>query len=346
MVVAPLVSVKMITYNHAPYIADAIEGVLMQKTSFPFELVIGEDCSTDGTRQIVYQYADAHPDVVRVITSQRNVGIRANSLRATLACRGDYIAWCEGDDYWHSEDKLQMQVDYLEANSDYGLVYSDCDYSYVSANQYLRSFNAQRGLVPPTDPTVRDVLLGRCGVHTCTACARIDLVRAIYASDPELYQSGKFLMGDTPLWADISSRSKVHYFPVSMAVHRILPNSAAHSESIEQQQRFYVSNREMCVYVGEKHLLPTNDIRLLQAKRYDASLFLAFIEGDKKRGHCAWEGLMHPTFRQCLMFWSLENKALNWIVQRAWGLKRFVQSRTQLLRPAGPGRRPHALRNR
>ena len=68
----PLVSVKMITYNHAPYIARAIEGVLHQKTVFPFELVIGEDCSTDGTREIVFKYQRKHPDVIRVVASEKN----------------------------------------------------------------------------------------------------------------------------------------------------------------------------------------------------------------------------------------------------------------------------------
>ena len=95
----PLVSVKMITYNHGPYIADAIEGVLMQKTDFRIELVIGEDCSTDDTRQIVLNRQSEHPDVVRVVTSDRNVGMHKNGDRVLRACRGKYIAVCEGDDY-------------------------------------------------------------------------------------------------------------------------------------------------------------------------------------------------------------------------------------------------------
>lgn len=76
----PLVSVKMITYNHAPYIAQAIEGVLMQKTNFLFELVIGEDCSTDGTREIVFEYQKKYPDIIRVITSEHNVGVKKKWL--------------------------------------------------------------------------------------------------------------------------------------------------------------------------------------------------------------------------------------------------------------------------
>lgn len=110
----PLVSVHMITYNQAPYIPQAINGVLQQKTNFPFELVIGEDCSTDNTRDIVFDYQKKHPTVIRVITSDKNVGAKINEKRTREACRGKYMALCEGDDYWTDSLKLQKQVDQLE----------------------------------------------------------------------------------------------------------------------------------------------------------------------------------------------------------------------------------------
>ncbi len=123
----PLVSVKMITYNHEPYIRQAIEGVLSQKTNFPFELVIGEDCSTDGTREIVFDYAKRYPDIIHVITSEFNVGMKANGKRTFDACKGKYIAYCEGDDYWNRDDKLQKQVNYMESHPECGLVCSNYD---------------------------------------------------------------------------------------------------------------------------------------------------------------------------------------------------------------------------
>ena len=96
----PLVSVVTITYNHAPYIAKCIEGVLMQQVNFPMEFIIAEDCSTDGTRTICEEYAAKYPDLIRLITSEHNVGYNPNELRAMKAVRGKYIAYCEGDDYW------------------------------------------------------------------------------------------------------------------------------------------------------------------------------------------------------------------------------------------------------
>ena len=121
----PLVSVKMITYNHEPYIAQAIDGVLMQETDFPIELIIGEDCSTDRTREIVLEYQKKHPDIIRVITSDKNVGMHKNAHRTEKACRGKYIAFCEGDDYWIDPLKLQHHVEFLKKNQDYGMVHTD-----------------------------------------------------------------------------------------------------------------------------------------------------------------------------------------------------------------------------
>ena len=115
------VSICMITYNHEPYIVEAIEGVLMQKTTFPIELVIGEDCSTDNTRKIVIEYAEKYPDKIRPILHEKNHGMMKNFIETTYAARGNYIALCEGDDYWIDSYKLQKQVDFLEANEEYCL---------------------------------------------------------------------------------------------------------------------------------------------------------------------------------------------------------------------------------
>lgn len=123
----PTVSVWMTTYNHEKFISQAIEGVLMQETSFPFELVIGEDESTDGTRAICEDYAKRYPGIIRLHLRSRNdlekkkyaAPFMHNFLATLAACRGQYIALCEGDDYWTDPKKLQKQVDFLEAHPEY-----------------------------------------------------------------------------------------------------------------------------------------------------------------------------------------------------------------------------------
>lgn len=110
----PVVSVKMLTYNHEPYIAQAIEGVMMQQADFEFELVIGEDASTDRTREICFEYQKRHPDKIRVLWSEENLyASDGNGKRVDARLRGEYVAYCEGDDYWTDPLKLQKQVDLM-----------------------------------------------------------------------------------------------------------------------------------------------------------------------------------------------------------------------------------------
>ena len=112
----PLVSVAMITYNQDKFIHQAIDGVLMQEISFPLELIIGDDCSTDTTRSIVENYASRHPNVIRTILHSSNVGMVSNCKAVMNLCRGKYIALCEGDDYWTCVHKLHQQIELLEMN--------------------------------------------------------------------------------------------------------------------------------------------------------------------------------------------------------------------------------------
>lgn len=113
-----LVSICCVAYNHGPYIADAIEGFLMQKTDFAYEIIIGEDCSPDNTRQVIEEYQAKYPGKINMITSEHNVGGYENGVRILRAAKGKYIAFCEGDDYWIDPLKLQKQVDYMEQHPD------------------------------------------------------------------------------------------------------------------------------------------------------------------------------------------------------------------------------------
>jgi glycosyltransferase involved in cell wall biosynthesis len=106
----------MITYNHAPYIAQSIEAVLAQETNFLVELVIGEDCSTDKTREICKTYKARFPDRIRLLERTENLGMMANFVETLRSCSGKYIALCEGDDYWTDPQK---QIEFLETHEDY-----------------------------------------------------------------------------------------------------------------------------------------------------------------------------------------------------------------------------------
>lgn len=158
----PVVSVCMVSYNHGKFIAQAIESVLMQKSNFKIELVIGEDCSTDNTRAIIEKYQIQYPDKIQLITSSHNVGMQPNFIRTYKACRGKYVAILEGDDYWIDETKIQRQVNLLETRPEVVMCFADAEEVTVSGQvlqahfvpkQFQRDLNQDeilRNYCPPT----------------------------------------------------------------------------------------------------------------------------------------------------------------------------------------------------
>jgi glycosyltransferase involved in cell wall biosynthesis len=317
----PLVSVKMITYNHAPYIAQAIEGVLQQKTNFLFELVIGEDCSTDGTREIVFEYQKKYPDIIRVITSDRNIGGRKNSYRATKACRRKYIAFCEGDDYWHQPLKLQKQVDYLESHPECGLVYSDYDVYHVASGERIKDFVKHRKWKIPEEPTVADFVEGKdgiaVGILTCTVMIRRTLYEQIIESDPHLHQDDHFLMGDSQLWAETATRSHLHYVPESLATHIITDESATRSKDIRKRLRFLVSSAELYLYLCDKYNLPSSLRSRHEANWCDYSLQLAFYSRNPELADEVRRKKTGFTWKEWLRYYGAKNVAVHHVYRIA-----------------------------
>lgn len=111
-----VVSVIVLTYNHEKYIQQTLDSILMQRTAFKYEILIGDDASTDGTGEILRLYADKNPEVIRLFLREQNLGAARNAYELLVAAKGKYLAFCEGDDYWTDQDKLSVQVRFLEEN--------------------------------------------------------------------------------------------------------------------------------------------------------------------------------------------------------------------------------------
>lgn len=121
-----MLTVKMLAYNHEKYIAKAIESIVSQKTEYRFELLIGEDCSTDATKEIIERYARKYPEIIRPIYHKINKGCTRNSYALDVQARGKYIAGCEGDDFWCDDTRIQRDVDFLEAHPEYSGICHKC----------------------------------------------------------------------------------------------------------------------------------------------------------------------------------------------------------------------------
>lgn len=135
----PMITVWITTFNHGEFIAQAIESVLMQHTTYNYEIVIGEDCSADNTRQIVMAYQEKYPDIINAYLPEANLGMMRMFLDSYELCSGKYIAWLDGDDYWTHKDKLQKQVDFMEANPDYMLTFHAINYQETDTDKVYPS---------------------------------------------------------------------------------------------------------------------------------------------------------------------------------------------------------------
>lgn len=265
----PLVSVCMTAYNHAAYLREAVEGVLAQEAPFGIELVLGEDCSTDATAEICREYVRRYPDRVRLVTGPRNVGWRANYRRTFDACRGRYVAYCDGDDFWTDSNKLVRQVGVLEADPDCGMCYTRTERFYPETGE--------RRPFPPELYTDFGRMLRFNPVDNCCAVARRELIARYYDEvHPERHP--EWLTDDTPMWLWFAARSSIRAVDAVTAVHRVLTGSVSHGRSYGDRLAFndsiWAINLFFARRYGAKELA-----RPLVRKRFAEALWLLAREG-------------------------------------------------------------------
>lgn len=142
----PKLTVLCITYNHKKFIRETLEGFVCQKTNFPFEVIIGDDGSTDGAPDIIREYAQKYPDIIKPVLRQQNLGAEKNFRDIAARVKSEYVAICEGDDYWTNENKLQKQVDFLDTNPDFSICFHTvrCSYDNGSQSDYIYPCEKER----------------------------------------------------------------------------------------------------------------------------------------------------------------------------------------------------------
>ncbi len=223
----PLVTISCITYNHEPYLRDALEGFVMQQTDFPFAAVVHEDASTDGTAAVLREYAERYPDIILPIYENENQYSKKDGAlnrimsTARTATGAKYIAMCEGDDYWTDPLKLQKQVDFLESHPDYTMCFHNAIKHYENsekpdklvANLETREYQAVEFALKSFTPTAS--ILFRKSVIESNYYKSISTNKHIY-------------VGDEPLFFTCLSLGKAYCLKQPMSVYRIHDNGLHH----------------------------------------------------------------------------------------------------------------------
>lgn len=205
----PLVSVWCLTYNFAPYIGKALDSFLEQETDFPFEILVHDDCSSDETVAILREYQAKYPDKIRLLLEEVNQ--RTKHLHRFLdKVRGEYVAICEGDDYWQDPHKLQRQLDFLTAHPEYSMSFHACD---IEENGVVvdekKPYERER-----TVPTGALIFGGGMFCPSASCVFKAQLLHIL----PEYYFAAD--IADFPMQIYMASSGKVHYLPDKMCVYR------------------------------------------------------------------------------------------------------------------------------
>lgn len=206
------VSVVCLVYNHGKYLRDCLEGIVRQKTDFSFEAIIHDDCSTDDSVEIINEYAVKYPTIIRPILEEVNLYSKHNgSLRRAVdkEVKGEYVALCEGDDFWTDPIKLQMQVDFLDLHPDYTLCFHNV---HIIIESNRRQFVKIYSHLKTGDYSANEIIY-KWTVPTCSAVMRSEC----YIERP---YDRNFVVGDNVIWMNCCHYGKAYCINEKMATYR------------------------------------------------------------------------------------------------------------------------------
>ena len=294
----PKLSISTICFNQAQFIAKALDSVLMQKASFEYEVVIGDDCSTDGTREIVADYQRRWPEKVKPILREKNVGMQKNGIDTLERCGGEYLAFLEGDDYWTDPNKIQMQVDYLDAHQDCALVHHKVDHIAWPSGESLGEYPPAPYRIERPDPKILAMFNF---IQTCSVMLRRKWL------PPFDQQFQKLKLGDWPLCVLLSERGWVGYVDRTMAHYRVHANNSWNNRPADYKIR---AMEQMALYLLERVNENSKDIwrdTLLALAFKDLGLALASLSPGNTIGRL-----------KSFIDSSVKFRKPFWIINRLW----------------------------
>lgn len=246
-----VLSVAIITYKQEDFISQTLDSILSQEHKFPYEIVIGEDCSPDGTKAVIEKYAAKYPDIIKPIYNNPNLGLIKNYFNVISHCSGKYIMECAGDDYW-LPGKVQSQIAYMEAHPEVGMCYGQ-------AKNYDETTHAMTdSIVGVKCEAYEQIFLGN-SIPALTVCFRNDLIKKYMADVNPVEKNWR--MEDLPEWLWFSKESKIVFLEQQFGVYRMQSESESHFVDEERKKLYEDSCLEIRRFYAEKY----NTAELLQA---------------------------------------------------------------------------------
>lgn len=265
LIKTPVVSVMILAFNHDKFIEKAINSVLTQDFDYEFEIVIGEDFSSDKTREICIKFQNRYPEKIKLLLQDSNKGLFQNYHDVLNLCRGKYITGCSGDDYWIDNLKIKKQFDFLENNSNYVLIHTGF-YILKDQNKDLIENRINNN---NCDTLFEDLLNGN-QIGALTIFYR-NIVYFEYIEDIRPLEK-LWLMEDYPFWLWISLKYKIKYIPDLTAVYRIHSNSISNSNNLLKEILFEFNVAQIREFFANKVNmieLIKEDIRLIYFETFE-----------------------------------------------------------------------------
>ena len=316
-----LVSILCTAYNHEQYIRSALEGFVSQKTGFAFEVLVNDDASSDGTAAIIREYAEKYPEIIRPFYQKENqfskgIGYIYENIFYPHA-RGKYFAFCEGDDYWTDESKLQRQVNFLESHPDYSACVHNTTLHYCNGSRPDELLIPGRG---DHEVLYENVIHGPIDAyHTSSLMAR----REIIVQTPDFYRAATAHGFADYAWALLLRlKGGIWFIDRSMSVYRLFSNQAAWTSGVDRQYdklRGFVQGKVEMLRAFLPHA-PAEVQPLVEQEILEREFELMYIEGrdrEQRKG----------PYRQILRRQSRSYRVKNFIKSYVPGLQRLYRRR-------------------
>lgn len=284
----PLVSVLVVTYNQEAYIARTLDSLLNQDCTFNYEILIGEDCSTDGTKAICETYTNRHPSRIRLFSNTTNLGLVPNYVNLIRAAQGAYLADCGGDDYWIATDKLRRQIAILEAHPEVTLVAANwqllraADGSITPNQMALKTdwFEPERfGNQAVADYLNRQHMPP---IVLSSACLRASLVKALLAKHPDVFEGFDAVCEDLPLTLWLLKQGPFYVLQADVMVYRKLTESVSHTSSPYALQKGFANKSFWQTWSLIQHLgIQASDVKPYLRRQWADMVHAAFMTADR-----------------------------------------------------------------